>query len=79
MRCERFRTEISEPTVLPDVHADGVRGGDVGVRRPHSRASVPHVEEEENRNRREAKDGQEGQEKYVGQEHELCVKDKRGK
>lgn len=69
---------FSKPTVLPDVHADGVRGGDVGVGRPHRRASVPHVEEEENGNRREAEDGQEGQEKNVCQEHELCVEDRRG-
>lgn len=67
------------PTVLPDVHADGVRRGDVGVGRPHRRAGVPHVEEEENGNRREAEDGQEGQEENVGQEHELCVEQRRGK
>lgn len=70
---------IEVPTVLPDVHADGVRGGDVGVGRPHGRAGVPHVEEEEHGDGREAEDGQEGQEEDVCQEHELCVEDEGGK
>lgn len=58
-------------TVLPDVHADGVGRGDVGVGRPHGGAGSPHVKEEEHGYRREAEDGEEGQEEDVGQEHEL--------
>lgn len=58
-------------TVLPDVHTDGVRRGDVGVRRPHGSAGSPHVEEEENGDPREAENGEEGQSEDVGQEHEL--------
>ena len=58
-------------TILPDVHTDGVGHGDVGFRRPHGRAGAPHVEEEEDGDRREAEDGEEGQEEDVGQEHEL--------
>ena len=62
---------VGQLTVLPDVHADGVRRGDVGVRRPHGGTGIPHVEEEENGYRREAEDGEEGQSEDVGQEHEL--------
>lgn len=62
---------MGQLTVLPDVHADGLRRGDVGVGRLHGGASVPHVEEEQDGYRREAKDGQEGQSQDVGQEHEL--------
>lgn len=60
-----------ELTVLPDVHADGVGRGDVGVGGLHGGAGGPHVEEEEDWYRREAEDGEEGQEEDVGQEHEL--------
>lgn len=66
-----MRITLKRPTVLPDIHADGVRRGDVGVGRLHGCASIPHVEEEENGDRREAEDGQEGQGQDVGQEHEL--------
>lgn len=62
---------MGQRTVLPDVHTDGVRRGDVGVRRPHASAGIPHVEEEEHGYRREAEDGEEGQSEDVGQEHEL--------
>lgn len=65
------RAARGERTVLPDVHADGVRRRDVGVGRPHGGTGVPHVEEEENWDRSEAEDGEEGQEEDVGQEHEL--------
>lgn len=58
-------------TVLPHIHTDGGRRRDVGVWRPHGSAGVPHVEEEENRDRREAEDGDEDQSEDVGQEHEL--------
>ena len=62
---------VGQLAVLPDVHADGVRQGDVGVWGPHGGAGIPHVEEEENGDRREAEDGEEGQGEDVGQEHEL--------
>lgn len=71
MVIKTFVRIIFGPTVLPDIHADGVRRGDVGVGRLHSCTSIPHVEEEENGDRREAEDGQEGQGQDVGQEHEL--------
>lgn len=58
-------------TVLPDVHTDGVRRGDVGIRRPHGSTGIPHVEEEENGDCCEAEDGEEDQSEDVGQEHEL--------
>lgn len=58
-------------TVLPDIHTDGVRRGDVGVGRLHGSTGIPHVEEEQDRYRREAEDGEEGQSEDVGQEHEL--------
>lgn len=58
-------------TILPNVHTDGVRWGDVGIRRPHGSTSIPHVEKEENWDGREAEDGEEGQGEDVGQEHEL--------
>lgn len=58
-------------TILPNVHTDGVRRGDVGIRRPHGSTGIPHVEKEENWDRRKAKDGEEGQGEDVGQEHEL--------
>lgn len=58
-------------TILPDIHADGVRRGNVGIRRLHGSAGVPHVEEEEDWNGSEAEDGDEGQDEDVGQEHEL--------
>lgn len=61
----------AELTVLPDVHADGVGEGDVGVRRPEAGAGVPHVKEDEDRDGREAEDGQERQRQDVGQNHEL--------
>lgn len=69
---------MGQLTVLPDVHTDGVRRGDVGLRRPHGSAGVPHVEEEENGYRREAEDGKEGQSEDVGQEHELRRGEKTG-
>lgn len=62
---------MAPPTVLPHVHTDGVGRGDVAVRRLHGSAGIPHVEEEEHRDRREAEDSEEGQSEDVGQEHEL--------
>lgn len=62
---------MGQLTVLPDIHTDGVRRGDVGVRGPHGGTGSPHVEEEENGYRREAEDGEKGQSEDVGQEHEL--------
>ena len=67
---------VGQRTVLPDVHTDGLRRGDVGFRRPHGRAGSPHVEEEENGNSRESENGEEGQEQDVGQEHELRRRNK---
>lgn len=58
-------------TILPDIHTDGVNRRDVRVWRSHCGAGIPHVEEEENRDCREAEDGDESQSKDVGQEHEL--------
>lgn len=58
-------------TVLPNVHADGFRRGDVGIRGPHGSTGIPHVEEEENGYRREAEDGEKGKSEDVGQEDEL--------
>lgn len=58
-------------TILPDIHTDGIRRGDVGVRRLHGSAGIPHVKEQEHGDRREAEDGKEGQSEDVGQEHEL--------
>lgn len=63
--------QLGQLTVLPDVHADGVRRGDVGIRGPHGSAGVPHVEEKENGDRREAENGKEGQSQDIGQEYEL--------
>ena len=58
-------------TILPDIHADGVGGGDVGQGGLHGGAGGPHVEKEEDGDRREAKDGEEDQRQDIGQEHEL--------
>lgn len=66
-------------TVLPDIHTDGVRRRDVGVRRFHGSAGIRHVKEEENRNRCEAEDGDESQSEDVGQEHELNRERKEGR
>lgn len=63
-------------TVLPDIHTDGVRRSDVSIGRFHGSTGIPHIKEEENRDRREAEDGKEGQEEDVGQEHELRRGDK---
>lgn len=65
-----WRGIIGNNTVLPDIHTDGVRRGDVSIGRFHGSTGIPHVKEEENRDRREAKDCEEGQEEDVGQEHE---------
>lgn len=75
--CRNGRRSL---TVLPDVHTDGVRRGDVGIRGSHGSAGGPHVEEEEHGYRREAEDCDEGQSEDVGQEHELRERAKvRGK
>lgn len=66
-RCSIHRNK----TVLPDVHADAFRVCDVGVGVLQGGAGAPHVEEKVNGDRREAEDGEEGQEEDVGQEHEL--------
>lgn len=64
-------------TVLPDVHTDGLRRGDVSIRRLHGSAGTPHVKEKEHGDRRKAEDGEEGQKQDVGQEHELETEERR--
>ena len=64
-------TLMTARTVLPHIHTDVFRGGDVGHRRFHGVTGSPHVVEEKDWHRREAKDTQPGQTKDVSQEHKL--------
>lgn len=56
-------------TILANIHADGVRVGEVGGL--HGVAGGPHVVEEEDGHGREAEDAQPGHAQDVRQEHKL--------
>src|SRR4029434_3013842 len=62
-------TLMTARTVLPHIHTDVFRGGDVGHRRFHGVTGSPHVVEEKDWHRREAKDTQPGQSTDVRHTH----------